>query len=64
MRRFLPDITGETIRIQIQNATPVRPKISTSTDMPLSHQVKRILAYGAEEAERMGHLHIGTDICF
>ena len=61
MRRFLPDITGETIRIQIQNATPVRPKVSTSTDMPLSHQVKRILAYGAEEAERMGHLHIGTE---
>jgi hypothetical protein len=32
--------------------------------MPLSHQVKRILAYGAEEAERMGHLHIGTEHLF
>jgi Clp amino terminal domain, pathogenicity island component len=61
MKRFVPGTTGETIRGQIQREAPRRQKISTSTDMPLSHPVKRILAYGAEEAARMGHLHIGTE---
>jgi len=61
MKRFAPSATGETIRVQIESATPLRQKFSTSTDLPLSHPVKRILAYGAEEAERLGHLHIGTE---
>jgi ATP-dependent Clp protease ATP-binding subunit ClpA len=34
---------------------------STAVDLPLSDECKRVLAYGAEEAERMGHRHIGTD---
>src|SRR5947209_5640087 len=29
--------------------------------MPLSHECKRVLAYGAEEAERLNHKHIGTE---
>ena len=53
MKRFLPETSGETIRDRIQREAPLRQRISTSTDMPLSHSVKRILAYGAEEAERM-----------
>ena len=61
MKRFLPDTSGESIRDRIQREAPLRQGISTSTDLPLSHSVKRILAYGAEEAERMGHLHIGTE---
>jgi hypothetical protein len=64
MKRFLPETSGESIRDRIQREAPLRQRISTSTDMPLSHQVKRILAYGAEEAERMGHLHIGTEHLF
>jgi hypothetical protein len=36
------------------------PKTSTSIDLPLSHESKRVLAYGAEEAERMQHKVIGT----
>src|ERR1019366_8392896 len=35
-------------------------KVWTSVDLPLSHGCKRILAYGAEEAARLGHKHIGT----
>jgi len=34
---------------------------STPVDLPLSHECKRVLAYGAEEAQRMGHKHIGTE---
>jgi ATP-dependent Clp protease ATP-binding subunit ClpC len=35
-------------------------KVSTSVDIPLSHEAKRVLAYAAEEAERLGHSYIGT----
>jgi ATP-dependent Clp protease ATP-binding subunit ClpC len=34
--------------------------VSTSVDMPMSAASKRVLAYAAEEAEKMSHLHIGT----
>jgi hypothetical protein len=30
-------------------------------DLPLSHECKRVLAYGAEESDRLNHKHIGTD---
>ncbi len=33
---------------------------STSADLPLSHESKRVLVYAAEESERMNHKHIGT----
>jgi len=36
-------------------------KVSTSVDIPLSHEAKRVLTYAAEEAERLGHSHIGAD---
>ena len=39
----------------------MREKVSTSVDLPLSHECKRVLAYGAEEAERLNHKHIGTE---
>jgi hypothetical protein len=29
--------------------------------MPLSHECKRVLAYGAEEGERLHHEHLGTE---
>ncbi|MBV8895939.1 MAG: hypothetical protein JO051_05460 [Acidobacteriaceae bacterium] len=54
----------ESIRKQIQAQTPPREKVSTSVDMPLSHESKRVLAYGSEEAERLGHQHIGTEHLF
>jgi hypothetical protein len=41
--------------------TTVRDKISTSVDLPLSNECKRVLAYAAEEAERLSHKHIGTE---
>jgi hypothetical protein len=39
-------------------------KVPTSADLPLSHQCKRVLAYGAEEAKLMEHQHIGTEHIF
>jgi len=51
----------ESIRKQIEGHTTIREKVSTSVDLPLSNECKRVLAYGAEEAERLNHKHIGTE---
>src|SRR6202166_868707 len=50
----------ESIRKQIEGRTTIREKVSTSVDLPLSNECKRVLAYAAEEAERLSHKHIGT----
>ncbi|HET9363464.1 MAG TPA: Clp protease N-terminal domain-containing protein [Candidatus Angelobacter sp.] len=49
------------IRRQIESATIKREKTATSVDLPLSNENKRVLAYAAEEAERLSHKHIGTE---
>jgi ATP-dependent Clp protease ATP-binding subunit ClpC len=60
--RFLRShVSVESIRKQIEGNTAIREKVSTSVDLPLSNECKRILAYAAEEAERLGHKHIGTE---
>src|SRR5438477_9818469 len=60
--RFLPSSASvESIRKQIEAHTTMQEKVSTSVDLPLSHECKRVLAYGAEEAERLNHKHIGTE---
>ncbi len=51
----------EAIRKQIEAHTTIREKTSTSLDLPLSNENKRVMAYAAEEAERLGHKHIGTE---
>ena len=51
----------ESIRRQIEAHTPTRKKIMTSVDLPLSDECKRVLAYGAEEADRLEHKQIGTE---
>ncbi len=51
----------ESIRKQIEGRTTLRDKVSTSVDLPLSQECKRVLAYSAEEAERLQHKHIGTE---
>ena len=49
------------IRTQIESVTLIRESISTSVDLPLSNESKRVLAYAAEEAEMMAHRHIGAE---
>ena len=47
--RFLRSSASvESIRKQIEAHTTLREKVSTSVDLPLSHECKRVLAYGAE----------------
>jgi len=51
----------ESIRKQVEAHTTIREKVPTSVELPLSHECKRVLAYAAEEAERLNHRHIGTE---
>ena len=51
----------ESMRKQIEGHTTIREKVSTSVDLPLSNECKRVLAYAGEEAERLSHKHIGTE---
>ena len=58
----LPSATSiNAIRKEIEERTSLREKISTSVDLPLTNESKRVLAYAAEEAERFGHKHIGSE---
>jgi hypothetical protein len=59
LRRRLPNPNLDAVRAELI-PTP-GPKSATSVDLPLSHSMKRALAYASEDAERLGHRHIGTD---
>ena len=54
-------VEPEEVRSEIEARTQVREKISTSVEIPLSVESKRVLAYAAEEAEKMFHKYIGTE---
>ncbi len=54
-------LSMETIRKEIEGRAIYRDKVSTSVDIPLSPESKRVLCYASEEAERMLHNYIGTE---
>jgi hypothetical protein len=61
LRRFLPNSAGVMgIREHINRLVEIRDKTSTSIDLPLSDECKRILAHSAKEAEQLKHDYIGT----
>lgn len=61
--RFFPraQISIESIRKEIEGRTLLREKISTSVELPLAPETKRVLAYAHEESDRLQHRHIGTE---
>jgi hypothetical protein len=60
--RFVGTAHSESIREQVAARLPRRVELPAAHgDLPLSHECKRVLAYGAEEAERLKHKHIGTE---
>jgi ATP-dependent Clp protease ATP-binding subunit ClpC len=50
----------DSIREQASNRTSRAPRKST-VDLPLSNECKRVLAYSAEEADKLGDYHIGGE---
>ncbi|MFQ5928709.1 MAG: ATP-dependent Clp protease ATP-binding subunit [Acidobacteriota bacterium] len=61
--RFFPhaEATLETVRKQVEGRTVVREKVSTSVELPLSDESKRVLTYAGEEADRLMCNYIGTE---
>jgi hypothetical protein len=57
-RLSLNDWDYESIRREVETNTVAAPKTSVSVDLPLSNENKRVLAYAAEEAQRLGSKHI------
>jgi ATP-dependent Clp protease ATP-binding subunit ClpC len=54
-------LSMEQIRRDVEGRSPYRGKVSTSVEIPLSPESKRVLSHAAEEAERMLHNYIGTE---
>jgi ATP-dependent Clp protease ATP-binding subunit ClpC len=54
-------LSMDQIRKDVEGRSPYREKTSTSLEIPLSAESKRVLAHAAEEAERMLHTYIGTE---
>lgn len=53
--------TVESIRREIEGRAVMRERIPNNIDLPLSGDAKRVLAFAAEESERLGNRHIGTE---
>ena len=51
----------EAIRKEIEGRAPLREKVSTSVELPLAPETKRVLAFAHEESDRLQHRHIGTE---
>jgi hypothetical protein len=61
-RRFFPSGNiVEAIREQIAAVKIPREKLMGQMDLPLSHESKRVLAYAAEEADKLSNRHLGTE---
>lgn len=60
-KRLLPKVDKVSVREEIEAHSPKREPIPTSMDLPLSNEAKQVLAYAAEEAERLSDRHIGTE---
>lgn len=52
------------LRERIRQRYGQREPFATSIDIPLTEECKRVLAYAAEEADRFGHKHIGSEHLF
>lgn len=52
------------LRESIAELYPRKKSISARLDLPLSNASKRVLAYAAEEADRLGDRHIGSEHLF
>jgi hypothetical protein len=62
VRHFLPQLGQvSAIREEVEAHIERRETISTSVEVPLSAECKRILNFASEEAQRLAHKHVGTE---
>lgn len=58
LQSLLPSVKAvDTLKQRLEK--PATEALPTTVDMPLSRLAKRALAFAAEEAEKLGHRHIG-----
>ena len=61
MRRILgPRGNAAEIRREIEKGITVRERISTSVEVPLTQECKRILRFASDESTQLGHGYVGT----
>jgi len=61
-KKFLGEVNSEEgIRAEIEKHITPRERLSTSVEVPLTLESKKIMNLAAEEADRLGHRHIGTE---
>jgi ATP-dependent Clp protease ATP-binding subunit ClpC len=53
--------TIESLRKEIEGRAILRDRTASTIDLPLSDEAKRVLLFAAEESERLGNRHIGTE---
>ena len=58
---FRADVAYERVRKQIDDLIMTRSRIPTSVEMPFTDATKLVLQHAAQEADGMGHHHIGTE---
>ncbi len=51
----------EEVRRQVEGRCRYGDQVSTTVEMPLSPEVKRVLALAQDEAEQLGHSYTGTE---
>jgi ATP-dependent Clp protease ATP-binding subunit ClpC len=60
IKALLP-VPPERLRRDIEARVPFQKEISTSVEIPFNAEVKRVLQFAAQEADALGHGHIGTE---
>src|SRR5207249_10464864 len=54
-------VSLEDIRKEIEGRVVFREKLSTSVEMPISPEARRVLEFAAEEADRLRHSYVGAE---
>jgi len=62
-KRFIGEVNAEggAIRTEIERHITFRERISTSVEVPLTMESRKVLILAAEEADRLGQRHVGTE---
>src|SRR5258705_1106687 len=55
------NVSMDLLQAELERRNPPREKLSTSVEIPFSEETKNALQFTEEEAERLIHLHIGTE---
>jgi hypothetical protein len=52
---------GRQVRQEIEKLMPPRERISTSVEVPLTQESKKVLTLAMDESQRLAHKHVGTE---